>query len=82
MAVLATYLPQSHAKIRPGGIFVISSGWLQDQYLLGEIWARLAEAEGRFRAGSAQSDGKLAVSLLGAVVPWQYIAMAGSLALN
>lgn len=83
MAVLAIYLPQSHVKIKPGEIFVIfQSGQLQDQCLLGEIWARLAGAQGKFRAGSAPSDGELAASTLGTVVPQQYVAMAGSLALS
>ena len=50
--------------------------------MLGEIWARLAGAWGRFGAGSAQSDGELAVSMLGAVVAQQYSKTAGSLALN
>lgn len=50
--------------------------------MLGEIWAQLAGTQGRFRAGSAQSDGELAASTLGAVVPQRCVAMAGSLALN
>lgn len=50
--------------------------------MLGEIWSGLANAQGRFRAVTAQSDGELAVSVLGAVAPQQYVAMASNIALN